>query len=68
VRLASFRCLAIHTFWGIPADMLLSSQTSCLFLFIFRAFALQYDAAWTEYNLNQNESAVNALDYWGEWE
>lgn len=26
-----------------------------------------YDPAWTEYNLNENQDAVNPLDYWGEW-
>src|SRR5579862_8837680 len=29
--------------------------------------ALRYDPAQVTYNLNQNESAVNPLDFWGEW-
>lgn len=27
----------------------------------------RYDPAYVQHNLNQNETAVNPLDYWGEW-
>ncbi|KAK9425223.1 hypothetical protein SUNI508_13206 [Seiridium unicorne] len=30
--------------------------------------ALRYDASHSDYNLNQNGTATNPLDYWGEWE
>jgi alpha-1,3-glucan synthase len=26
-----------------------------------------YDEAWVEYNLNQNQTATDPLDYWGTW-
>lgn len=29
--------------------------------------AYRYDAAYTEYNLNQNQYAVSPLEYWGQW-
>jgi alpha-1,3-glucan synthase len=29
--------------------------------------ALKYDPAFLDYNLNQNQDAVNPVDYWGEW-
>lgn len=36
---------------------------------IFCSFssAYRYDPAYTEYNINENQTAVNPLDYWGEW-
>lgn len=30
--------------------------------------ALRYDPKYVEYNLNQNETAIDPLEYWGEWE
>jgi len=30
--------------------------------------AYRYDPAYTQYNLNQNQTAVDPLDYWGEWQ
>jgi alpha-1,3-glucan synthase len=30
--------------------------------------ALRYDPAYDAYNLNQNKTANNPLDYWGSWE
>lgn len=40
----------------------------CLALLCTSAQALRYDEAWTDYNLNQNQTATEVLDYWGEWE
>ncbi|KIV91342.1 hypothetical protein, variant [Exophiala mesophila] len=41
-------------------------------LFLFASFlvtinALRYDPLYTQYNLNENQTAVHPLDYWGEW-
>ena len=30
--------------------------------------ALRYDPAQVLYNLNQNQTAVNPTDYWGQWD
>lgn len=30
--------------------------------------ALKYDPAYLEFNLNQNQTATQPIDYWGEWE
>lgn len=30
-------------------------------------FSLRYDPTQVDYNLNQNQTAENVLDYWGEW-
>jgi alpha-1,3-glucan synthase len=30
-------------------------------------FAARYDPLQVQFNLNQNQSATNPLDYWGEW-
>jgi alpha-1,3-glucan synthase len=30
--------------------------------------ALKYDPGYLDYNLNQNQTASDPLDYWGEWE
>jgi alpha-1,3-glucan synthase len=45
---------------------------SGLWLFVFALLitisrGLKYDPAYVQYNLNQNESAVDPLHYWGEW-
>lgn len=34
----------------------------------FLTNALRYSAEWLDYNLNQNETATEPADYWGEWE
>ncbi|PIA97098.1 Cell wall alpha-1,3-glucan synthase ags1 [Cercospora beticola] len=39
---------------------------ACLLL-VVRTTAYKYDPALTEYNLNQNQTGVNPLDFWGEW-
>jgi alpha-1,3-glucan synthase len=33
----------------------------------FTATALKYDPNYAQYNLNENKTATNPLDYWGEW-
>ncbi|EXJ83816.1 alpha-1,3-glucan synthase [Capronia coronata CBS 617.96] len=38
------------------------------FTILFTAsVAFRYDPAYVQYNLNQNQTAVDPLDYWGEW-
>ncbi|KAI5360905.1 putative glycosyl hydrolase, family 13, catalytic domain, starch synthase, catalytic [Septoria linicola] len=37
------------------------------FCSFFLVTAYKYDPAYTEYNLNQNQTAVHPLDFWGEW-
>ena len=39
---------------------------------LFAAFcstiqAYKYDPAWTQYNLNTNQTATDPINYWGEW-
>ena len=44
-------------------------QLFCLLaLFAASVTALRYDPQYVDYNLNQNQAAVNPLDYWGEWD
>lgn len=38
-----------------------------LLSFVISSGAYRYDAAYTQYNLNQNKTALNPTDYWGEW-
>lgn len=38
-----------------------------LSLFISLATSLRYDPEQVKYNLNQNQSATDVLDYWGQW-
>ena len=38
-----------------------------LLTFVVFSEAYRYDPAYTQYNINQNEDAVDPLDYWGEW-
>lgn len=38
------------------------------FLYIYSTNGLKYDATQTLFNLNQNETATDPLDYWGEWD
>jgi alpha-1,3-glucan synthase len=40
---------------------------SVALLLFHQGGALRYDPALTQYNLNQNQTAVNPLDFWGEW-
>ncbi|EXJ62578.1 alpha-1,3-glucan synthase [Cladophialophora yegresii CBS 114405] len=40
---------------------------SSVFLFLSSCGALRYDPAFAQYNLNQNQTAIDPLDYWGEW-
>src|ERR1700761_4762552 len=47
--------------------MLFNTLVCCFFLFLSSCRALRYDPAFTQYNLNQNQTAVNPLDFWGEW-
>lgn len=45
-------------------------RSACFLLLTICALlsnAYRYDPAYTEYNLNQNETAIDPLDYWGEW-
>ncbi|KAI1614097.1 hypothetical protein EDD36DRAFT_417944 [Exophiala viscosa] len=37
------------------------------FLLFTISYAYRYDPAYVQWNLNQNKTAVNPLDYWGEW-
>ena len=39
-----------------------------LILLISRVFSLPYDAEQVLWNLNQNETATDPLDYWGQWD
>ncbi|KAE8155104.1 hypothetical protein BDV25DRAFT_169289 [Aspergillus avenaceus] len=43
------------------------SSGALLALFASTATAWPYDESLTEYNLNQNKTATNPADYWGEW-
>jgi alpha-1,3-glucan synthase len=38
-----------------------------LFLLLSLAYCLKFDPEQVDYNLNQNETATNPKDYWGEW-
>lgn len=39
-----------------------------LFCLIVSVLSLRYDRAQEGWNLNLNETAIDPLDYWGEWE
>ncbi len=47
--------------------MLFGTLVCSVFLFFSSCRALRYDPAFAQYNLNQNQTAVDPLDYWGEW-
>ncbi len=34
----------------------------------FQVLALRYDERYIGYNLNENQTAINPLDYWGKWD
>lgn len=38
-----------------------------LLSFSYLSNAYRYDQAYLDYNLNQNKTAIDPLDYWGEW-
>lgn len=38
-----------------------------LYSLVISVLALRYDPSYEYYNLNQNQTAVDPLDYWGEW-
>lgn len=48
-------------FWLINIAALLA------FFFSSCAFALRYDIEQVGYNLNENQTAIEPTDYWGEW-
>ena len=37
-------------------------------LFICSSLCIQYDPEQVLWNLNQNQTATNVMDYWGQWE
>jgi alpha-1,3-glucan synthase len=39
-----------------------------LALFTVRSSGWPYDPSLVNYNLNQNQTATNPVDYWGEWQ
>jgi len=39
----------------------------CLFSSIYTTNALIYDPEFVDFNLNQNQTATDPLDYWGTW-
>jgi len=39
-----------------------------LFLLLHHCLALKYDPAHVGYNLNENQTATEPRDYWGQWE
>ncbi len=42
---------------------------ACLLVFAINLVSsLKFDAQEVDFNLNQNETALNPLDYWGEWQ
>ncbi|KAH0846408.1 hypothetical protein AYO21_07155 [Fonsecaea monophora] len=47
--------------------MVFNTLSWATFLFLSSCRALRYDPAFLQYNLNQNQTAENPLDYWGEW-
>ncbi|KAF7509611.1 hypothetical protein GJ744_007649 [Endocarpon pusillum] len=48
--------------------MKVGPQGLLLVLLAATSTALKYDPAYREYNLNQNQTATQPTDYWGEWE
>ena len=47
------------------AALLLSLYFS---LFLLGVCSLRYDPSQTSYNINTNQTAYDAIDYWGEWQ
>jgi alpha-1,3-glucan synthase len=50
------------------ANMLVLFPLLAFWLFNLSASALRFDPRYAAYNLNQNQAAVNPLDYSGIWE
>ncbi|KAK5172317.1 Cell wall alpha-1,3-glucan synthase ags1 [Saxophila tyrrhenica] len=48
-------------------NMIINDCLVLLTTFVFLSSAYRYDPAYTEHNLNQNKTAIDPLDYWGEW-
>ncbi|KAJ5202082.1 uncharacterized protein N7498_006745 [Penicillium cinerascens] len=44
-----------------------STSSGLAVLFAATAACWPYDESWLDYNLNQNKTATNPADYWGEW-
>jgi alpha-1,3-glucan synthase len=38
-----------------------------VFTLCAHVFGARYEASEADFNLNQNQTAINPLDYWGEW-
>jgi alpha-1,3-glucan synthase len=70
VRSFAFLGLLASVLSLLPADMpaLLSSCLLLLGLGGRLTHSLRYDAEFAEYNLNQNASASDPLDYGGQWD
>lgn len=47
---------------------MMKHSLSLLLLSTTLVSALRYDPTYSEYNLNQNKTATNPLDYWGQWD
>ena len=68
------RYTLLHSLNGVLITFYIHShemtyQFFCLLaLFAASVAALRYDPQYVDYNLNQNQAAVNPLDYWGEWD
>ena len=37
-------------------------------IFITASLCIKYDSEQVLWNLNQNQTATNVMDYWGQWE
>lgn len=47
--------------------MISSTVASLLLLFTTTTFCIKYEPDQVLWNLNQNQSATDPLDYWGQW-
>ena len=43
-------------------------QTLLFFVLAGAAFALRYDPEQADWNLNENDTATDPMEYWGEWQ
>ena len=48
--------------------MISSAFFRCFWFLFSITSAYRYDPAYVQYNLNENKTAVDPLDYWGEWD
>lgn len=66
----SFHLFAVNLFqinhWTVTMGACRSLLS--LFYLVVSVFSLRWDPAQEGWNLNLNQSAVDPLDYWGEWE